>query len=312
MLCLNLARLLQWALKKIQVHTLLMTQVNTTSNKLKEALKPLTSKGKSIGFVPTMGALHEGHLSLIRFAKHENDIVVVSIFVNPTQFNDPDDYRNYPRTHERDKKILEEEGIDYLFMPGDEEMYPGGDRTLLDFDPGHLNQTLEAAFRPGHFKGVATIVKKLFDIVIPDRAYFGQKDYQQLLVIRKLVKTYRLPVKVIGGPVKRESDGLALSSRNVLLNQAERQKVPVIYQTLCYYKKALEEKAFRPQVYQKEAKAYLESFPEFKVQYFAIREAETLKKFSETHNPHSAILLVAIHVSKVRLIDNMLAYPKLS
>lgn len=299
-------------LKNTKVHILLMMQVTTTSNKLKEALIPFKSKGKSIGFVPTMGALHEGHLSLIRSAKKDNDIVVVSIFVNPTQFNDPDDYRNYPRTHERDKEVLEEEGIDFLFMPGDEEMYPGGDRTLLDFNAGNLNKTLEAAFRPGHFEGVATIVKKLFDIVMPDRAYFGQKDYQQLLVIRRLVKTFNLPIKVIGGPVKRESDGLALSSRNVLLSQAERHKVPVIYQTLRYYKAALEERAFKPQVYQEEAKAYLKSFPEFTVEYFAIRDAETLEEFNETQNPNSAVLLVALHVGKVRLIDNMVAYPKLS
>lgn len=289
-----------------------MTQVTTTAKKLKAALTPIQSEGKSIGFVPTMGALHEGHLSLIRSAKSENDTVVVSIFVNPTQFNDPDDYRNYPRTHERDREVLEEEGVDFVFMPGDEEMYPGGDRTLLDFNPGYLNQTLEAAFRPGHFEGVATIVKKLFDIVMPDRTYFGQKDYQQLLVIRQLVRTYSLPIKVIGGPVKRESDGLALSSRNILLSKGERQKVPIIYQTLCYYKTALEEQAFKPQEYQREAKAYLDSFPEFTVEYFVIRDAETLEELSETHNPDSAVLLVALHVGKVRLIDNMVAYPALN
>jgi pantoate--beta-alanine ligase len=289
-----------------------MTQVTTTSKKIKAALTPIQSEGKSIGFVPTMGALHEGHLSLIRSAKAENDTVVVSIFVNPTQFNDPDDYRNYPRTYERDREVLEEEGVDFVFMPGDEEMYPGDDRTLLDFNPGYLNQTLEAAFRPGHFEGVATIVKKLFDIVMPDRAYFGQKDYQQLLVIRQLVRTYSLPVKVIGGPVKRESDGLALSSRNILLSHSEREKVPVIYHTLCYYKTALEEQALQPQVCQREAKAYLDSFPEFEVEYFAIRDAETLKDLSETDNPDSAVLLVALHVGKVRLIDNMVAYPALN
>lgn len=289
-----------------------MTQVTTRSDELRKALEPLKLEGKCIGFVPTMGALHEGHLSLIRSAKEENDAVVVSIFVNPTQFNDPDDYRNYPRTHQHDQHLLEKEDVDFVFMPGDEEMYPGGDRTLLDFNPGYLNQTLEGAFRPGHFEGVATIVKKLFDIVMPDFAYFGQKDYQQLLVIRRLVETFSLPIKVIGGPVKRESDGLALSSRNVLLKTEERQLVPAIYQTLCYYKTALEEKAFKPQTYQHEAKAYLESFPQFHVEYFAIRDAETLDALTETDSPNSAVLLVALQVGKVRLIDNMLAYPKLT
>lgn len=285
-----------------------MTAIVETNNELSQYLDAERSAGKKIGFVPTMGALHEGHLSLIRMAKRQNDIVVVSIFINPTQFNDPEDYRNYPRTREADKAYLEAEGVAIAFMPDENEMYPEGKGYLTDFDAGYVANVLEGEFRPGHFDGVATIVKKLLDAVEPHRAYFGQKDYQQLLVIRQLVKTYDLPVEIVSGPIVRESDGLALSSRNILLTAKERSIVPAIYQTLLYYKAALEKK-FKPETYQAEGLAYLKSYPDFNVEYFTIRNAYTLEEVNANDRPKAVVLLVALSIGKVRLIDNMVAYP---
>ena len=285
-----------------------MTVAVTTRSQLNNQLAKVRQSNASIGFVPTMGALHEGHLSLIRLAKSQNDVVVVSIFVNPTQFNDPDDYRTYPRTHEADKAKLEAEGVDIAFLPGDEEMYPEGDRRLLDFDAGYITQVLEGAYRPGHFDGVATIVKILLDVVKPNRAYFGQKDYQQLLVVRQLVATYQIPVEVVAGPVVREADGLALSSRNVLLSKEERAAVPVIYQTLMHIKSGIEQD-FKPRAYEQKGASYLQKHSCFDLDYFAIRHAETLKPVDETDKPEAVVLLVALRIGKVRLIDNMIAYP---
>jgi pantoate--beta-alanine ligase len=285
-----------------------MTITAESKAHLAEMLSAYRTAGYRIGFVPTMGALHEGHLSLIRAAREANDIVVVSIFVNPTQFNDPEDYRNYPRTREADKLRLEEAGVDLAFMPDEAEMYPEGRQNLADFDPGYLGQVLEGKKRPGHFEGMATIVKKLLETVKPDYAYFGQKDYQQLLIVRELVSTYQLPVSIVSEPIVRESDGLALSSRNVLLKPEERELAPVIYQTLKYCRDQVE-RDFRPEELSQEGMDALNRYEAFTLEYFTIRNAFTLAPVTSAERPKAAIILVALGIGKVRLIDNMLAYP---
>lgn len=285
-----------------------MTITAESKAHLAEMLSAYRTAGYRIGFVPTMGALHEGHLSLIRAARAANDIVVVSIFVNPTQFNDPEDYRNYPRTREADKLRLEEAGVDLAFMPDEAEMYPEGRQNLADFDPGYLGQVLEGEKRPGHFEGMATIVKKLLETVKPDYAYFGQKDYQQLLIVRELVSTYQLPVSIVSEPIVRESDGLALSSRNVLLTPEERELAPVIYQTLKYCRDQVE-RDFRPEEVSQEGLDALNRYEAFTLEYFTIRNAFTLAPVTSAEKPKAVIILVALGIGKVRLIDNMLAYP---
>lgn len=284
-----------------------MNTVVNTHEGLEKVLLTVRNADHRIGFVPTMGALHEGHLSLIRKAKAENDVVVVSIFVNPTQFNDPDDYRNYPRTHEADKAKLEKEAVDVTFMPDDAQMYPQGQSSLTDFEPGYIGQVLEGEKRPGHFSGVATIVKKLLEAVRPHQAYFGQKDYQQLLIVQHLVQAYQLPVSIVSAPIVRESDGLALSSRNVLLTPQERTLVPVIYQTLSAIKAQLEQD-FQPEAYSQQGLEALNRYNPFEVEYFTIRNARTLELVSAQERPEQVVLLVALHVGKVRLIDNMLVH----
>ena len=285
-----------------------MTITAESKAHLAEMLSAYRTAGYRIGFVPTMGALHEGHLSLIRAAREANDIVVVSIFVNPTQFNDPEDYRNYPRTREADRLRLEEAGVDLAFMPDEAEMYPEGRQNLADFDPGYLGQVLEGEKRPGHFEGMATIVKKLLESVKPDYAYFGQKDYQQLLIVRELVSTYQLPVSIVSEPIVRESDGLALSSRNVLLTPEERELAPVIYQTLKYCRDQVE-RDFRPEELSQEGMDALNRYEAFTLEYFTIRNAFTLAPVTSAEKPKAVIILVALGIGRVRLIDNMLAYP---
>src|ERR1700751_2518908 len=186
----------------------------------------LTNAGKQIGFVPTMGALHKGHISLIEQSKKACDITVCSIFVNPNQFNDKNDLARYPRMPEKDCKMLEENGCDIVFMPSEEEIYPVPDTRVFDF--GMIDKVLDGAHRPGHFNGVAQVVSRLFDIVKPDRAYFGLKDYQQVLIIKKMVEQLHLPVEIVACPILREPDGLAMSSRNTLLSAEERKAASLI------------------------------------------------------------------------------------
>jgi pantoate--beta-alanine ligase len=202
----------------------------STIKALREALSTARNAGNTIGFVPTMGALHEGHLDLMRRALKENDCLVVSIFVNPIQFNNKEDLEKYPRVLEADSKMLESIGCQYLFAPDANEIYPEPDKSEYDF--GLLSEVMEAAFRPGHFNGVAIVVRKLFEIVEPETAYFGEKDFQQLAVIKQLVKMLEMPVKIIPCSIVRETDGLAMSSRNVRLTAHERQLAPNIYKTL--------------------------------------------------------------------------------
>ena len=260
----------------------------------------------NVGFVPTMGALHEGHLSLVRCSKKENPYTVVSIFVNPTQFDDPEDLRNYPRTLERDIKLLEQEGIDLLFAPSVEEMYPEGfDDSDAHYDFGYLERVLEGAHRSGHFKGVAQIVAKLLRAVEPDVLYLGQKDYQQVLIIKALIRKLNMPVKVVMCPTVREADGLAMSSRNVRLSRQQRESALALYRALMRAKEIYEKGGSVSEAKQ-EAMKILDNAPLIKkIDYFEIADAETLKPVSDWNEADRVIALVAVRMEGVRLIDNM-------
>jgi len=258
--------------------------------------------GHSIGFVPTMGALHEGHLSLIKESRKTNDITVCSIFVNPTQFNNKKDLEKYPRNLKEDLRLLQSAGCDYVFIPENEEIYPEG-TPCLDINFGSLDKVMEGKFRPGHFKGVAIIVKKLFEIITPDHAYFGKKDYQQLLIIRHLVSVLQLPVQIHASPTFREPDGLAMSSRNLRLTIGEREMASLIYQTLCKVKEKaghLPVKALRQWAIKK-----ISSNPAFNVEYFEIVDKNNLHILENWKEKENALACTAVFLGDVRLIDNM-------
>ena len=270
---------------------------------IQAALKKERSRSKSIGFVPTMGALHEGHLSLIRQSKEENDITVSSIFVNPIQFNNPQDLIKYPRTLKADLALLESAGCDYVFNPEVKEMYPVEPDGSPVKDFGQLEKVMEGKFRPGHFKGVAIIVKKLFDIIQPDTAYFGKKDYQQLMIIHSMVDQLKLPIEVIGCPIIREPDGLAMSSRNMQLSIGERKIAPLIFQVLTKTK----QKAGNMPV--KDLKSWaikkLTAEPTFTVEYFEIVDKQTLLPLDSWKKKDNALACTAVYLGGVRLIDNI-------
>ena len=274
-------------------------KVLNKKTEIKEALNQDKAVGKSIGFVPTMGALHDGHISLVKMARERNDIVVVSVFVNPIQFNNPEDLNKYPRTFEEDSRLLQEAGVDYVFYPSVEEMYPEEATETYNF--GDLEKVLEGAFRPGHFNGVGVVVKRLFDIVQPNQAYFGKKDFQQLAIIRKLVEIENIPVEIVPGETKREKDGLAMSSRNVRLTRFERTIAPQIYANLKYTKVNKTEKS--PKELEDAAIANLSS--NFDVEYFKICDGNSLQSISSWEETDYPVALVAAHLGKVRLIDNM-------
>jgi len=259
--------------------------------------------GKSIGFVPTMGALHEGHLNLVSRSCLENDISGCSIFVNPIQFNNPEDLQKYPRTLENDLKLLEKAGCDMVFVPSAGEMYP--EPVTKKFDFGALERVMEGAHRPGHFNGVAIVVEKLFDIFGPDRAYFGEKDFQQLRIIQSLVKMENIPVKIVPCPTVREADGLAMSSRNRRLSADERIVAPWIYQTLLCAKNHANKTAVSE--IKRISTVMLES-KGFRVDYFEIADTETLQPIGSWEETSGAIACVAAFLGSVRLIDNMIFF----
>ena len=257
--------------------------------------------GKKIGFAPTMGALHEGHLSLYKAAKKENDEVISSIFVNPTQFNNPDDFQKYPKTLEKDIELLEKAGVDAVYVPNVEEMYPDGlNSKKYDFDG--LENEMEGKYRPGHFDGVGTIVEELFRQVQPHNAYFGEKDYQQLAIIKKMVEKTKLPVKIHGVPTLREEDGLAMSSRNVRLTETQRKEATIIYETLEKVKewfKVLSVEEIKLRV--------LEIFrnSNFELEYFVIADEKTLKETDYFYKDKNYRAFIVAYADTVRLIDNM-------
>ncbi len=260
-------------------------------------------QGKSVGLVPTMGALHAGHISLVERARAENDIVVVSVFVNPTQFNNPTDLATYPRTEEADCRLLETAGVDYAFIPSVEEMYPEKDERV--FDLGQVAEVMEGPMRPGHFNGVAQVVSKLFYYTHPTRAYFGEKDFQQIAVIRRMVELEGIDVEIVDCPIKRADNGLALSSRNVRLTEAQRSTAPGIYKTLKESVKLRSEKTLN------EVKQYvidsINSMPEMEVEYYEIVHPLTMQPIKEWSDIEgcSPVGCITVYCGDVRLIDNI-------
>lgn len=257
--------------------------------------------GLKVGFVPTMGALHEGHLSLINRAKKENDIVVCSVFVNPIQFNNPTDLEKYPRTPEKDIEKLEQAGCDAVFMPSVEEMYP--DKVEDHYDFGDLERVMEGACRPGHFNGVAIVVRKLFEIVTPDRAYFGEKDFQQLAIIKKMVQNLNMNLEIVPCTIVRENDGLAMSSRNVRLNEAERAIAPKIFATL--NDSITKKDVMSPAEMKEYTLTKYAEIKEFDVEYVEITDETNLKSLESWNECDHARIFVALQLGPVRLIDNV-------
>ena len=276
-------------------------KVIRTISELRQELSILRETGKNIGFVPTMGALHQGHASLVKRAVEENNVAVVSVFVNPTQFNDKNDLKNYPRDLQADCKLLETIGASIVFAPEVEEMYPEPDTRTFGFAP--LDTVMEGACRPGHFNGVAQIVSKLFYAVEPDRAYFGEKDFQQLAIIRAMVKQLNIDVEIIGCPIVRESDGLALSSRNMLLTSEERQRALTISRTLF----ASEEYAATHTL--AETKSYVEeainATEGLQLEYFQIVDGDSLQEVAKWEDSNYLVGCIALFCGKIRLIDNI-------
>ena len=268
---------------------------------LKGYLVDSKRNGKRIGLVPTMGALHKGHLSLVERCVRENDICVVSVFVNPTQFNDKHDLETYPRTLEADCALLESAGCDFVFAPSVEEMYPEPDTRTFDF--GTVMQVMEGAKRPGHFNGVAQVVSKLFYIVEPDNAYFGEKDFQQIAVIRAMVKQLQIPVQINACPIVREADGLALSSRNTRLTPALRQKAPLIARTLQESKALAATKSVREVI--DYVVNTLNADPDLEVEYYEIVDGDSLVSIQDWKDTSYAVGCVTVYCGEVRLIDNI-------
>lgn len=277
-----------------------MKLVRTISD-LQAELSALKAQGKKVGLVPTMGALHAGHASLVKRSVDENDVTVVSVFVNPTQFNDKNDLVKYPRTLEADCKLLESAGASFVFAPEVEEMYPEPDTRQFSFAP--LDEVMEGKFRPGHFNGVAQIVSKLFDAVKPHRAYFGEKDFQQLAIIREMVKQLHLDIEIVGCPIVREEDGLALSSRNMLLSAEERKIALKISQTL------FKSRTFAADHSLKETIKFVEdgiaSEPGLRLEYFEVVDGNTLQTVQNWEDTDYIVGCITVFCGPVRLIDNI-------
>lgn len=276
-------------------------KVVNTIKELNELLEMYRGEGKAVGLVPTMGALHAGHLSLVKRAMAENDAVVVSIFVNPTQFNDKNDLKNYPRTLDADCVLLESVGATVAFAPSVEEMYPTADTREFSF--GMLDKVMEGACRPGHFNGVAQIVSKLFYAVSPDRAYFGEKDFQQLAIIREMVRQLAFDIEIVGCPIVREEDGLAMSSRNTLLSEEERERALTISGTLFASVDFAKVNSLEA------TKAFVEDMindtPGLELEYYQIVDGNTLQEIEEWSDSDYVVGCIALFCGNVRLIDNI-------
>lgn len=257
---------------------------------------------QSIGLVPTMGALHEGHLMLIQQARQQADVVVCSIFVNPVQFNNADDLARYPRTLDADCALLETVGCDIVFAPSVDEMYPAAPSLTLNF--GELETVMEGAFRPGHFNGVGLVVAKLFNIVQPDKAFFGQKDLQQVAVIRSLICNLSVPVELVRSPTVRETDGLAMSSRNRNLTPDEREQATTLFAALTLAHDRLVD-GQTPAQAKDAVRAFIDAKPAFRLEYIEIANADTLMPADEVLAPGQTAICIAAHLGKVRLIDNL-------
>lgn len=278
----------------------LMKVIHTVKD-LQALLREFRLAGKTIGFVPTMGALHEGHATLVKRCVTENDICTVSVFVNPTQFNNQEDLRFYPRTPEKDYELLSSIGTTILFAPSVEEVYPEPDERVFDFGP--LDKVMEGAFRPGHFNGVAQVVSKLFDFIKPDKAYFGEKDFQQLAIIKEMVKQLRLPVEIIAVPTVREPGGLAMSSRNQRLSEQQRAHAAEIH-------RIMQESTFMtvgqsPDELTGFVATAINNVPELRVEYFRIVDGDSLQQISSWQDSGNIVGAIAVYCGDVRLIDNI-------
>jgi pantoate--beta-alanine ligase len=270
---------------------------------IREYLQKERERGKTIGFVPTMGALHQGHLSLIECSKAETDLTVCSIFVNPIQFNNKSDLEKYPRNVADDCGKLEKAGCDVVFLPEVEDMYPEGATDPIEVDFGTLDKVLEGKHRPGHFNGVAIVVKKLFDIVQPNKSYFGKKDFQQLLIVKTMVEKLKLPLEIVPCPIVREADGLAMSSRNMRLTIGERQVAPRIYEVLS----KMQEMAGTMTIsaLKKWAVRKIEEATPLKVEYLEIADTTSLSPVTTKREKRSLVILTAVYLGDIRLIDNV-------
>jgi len=274
-----------------------LSKISDTNSFVKEQRKD----GKTIGFVPTMGALHRGHLELMKLAKQENDLLIVSVFVNPIQFNNSADLEKYPRDLNADAKLLEDIGCDVLFAPSVKEMYP--EKVTKEYDFGLLETVMEGASRPGHFNGVAIVISKLFEITLPHKAYFGEKDYQQLAIIKRLVDIEKIPVQIIPCSTVREPDGLAMSSRNKLLTKVERDAASFIYNTLKFVKKSSE--TICPGPLRQLVVNMFNSREEFELEYFELADDRTLQPINAWGASSGIIAFVVVRLGNVRLIDNI-------
>lgn len=278
-------------------------QIITKVNELLTYVERCKEEGKKIGLVPTMGALHPGHLSLVKRCREDNDVTIVSLFVNPTQFNNKEDLATYPRNQREDCAMLAREGVDIAFAPKVEEIYPEGAKPEKEYNLGHAEKVMEGKHRPGHFQGVAQIVDRLFRLCRPDRAYFGMKDFQQIIIIKNMVVNEGLDVEIVACPIVREANGLALSSRNQLLTPEGKRLAPEIHKTLAdsvEYSKSHSVQETRRHVVD-----LLNSVDDFKVEYYSIVDGETLLPVEEWDEANYVVGCITVYVGRIRLIDNI-------
>ncbi len=279
-------------------------RIITKVKEMQKVADELRREGKIIGIVPTMGYLHEGHLSLIKIAKEKSDVVITTIFVNPLQFAPHEDYNKYPRDFERDVKLAQSAGCDIIFYPSVEEMYPENFLTYVEVEK--ITKVLEGEFRPTHFRGVTTVVAKLFNITKPRIAVFGQKDAQQALIIKQMVRDLNFDIEIIVAPIVREADGLAMSSRNVYLSESERKDATVLYQSLKLAEKLIREGERNPQNIISQMEELIKSKPTAKIDYIAIADPNTLEKVEKLKEGEEYLVAIAVRIGSTRLIDNTL------
>jgi pantoate--beta-alanine ligase len=288
-------------------HSKKIMQILHTVSEVREYISKSKGDHLQVGFVPTMGALHDGHLSLVAASKQTNDLTVCSIFVNPTQFDQQEDFAKYPKLPEKDTQLLEEAGCDMLFAPPESEMYPHGTADLsISMSFGTLETRMEGRHRTGHFNGVGIVVSKLFNIVQPDRAYFGQKDLQQYLIIRKMAEDLSFGVEVVRCPIIREKDGLAMSSRNLRLSDQERKEAPALYQVLLKVRALLLEGSTMESSLEMGRKHLAANHPAFELEYLEAGDARALSPVEGLEGKHGVALCIAAHLGSVRLIDNLI------
>lgn len=279
-----------------------MMKIVETIKEMQNILKAHRKEGKTVGFVPTMGYLHEGHLALVRESKKTCGITAASIFVNPLQFGPKEDLAKYPRDFERDRALLAKEGADYIFCPSSEEMYPDGFQTFVELEK--VTKNLCGASRPGHFRGVTTVVNKLFNAVPCDKAFFGEKDFQQLAAIKRMVKDLNIDMEIIGVPIVREADGLAMSSRNTYLSEGERKSALCLYAAITEARKTVSGGVSDPKEILAKAQQVITNTPGTRIDYVKLCDVETLEYIEDVKIKGAVLLALAVFVGRTRLIDN--------